>query len=374
MKKFLLATSALVSATLVASAASAETPKVTVGGFIDFQAGYSDYDAILGAGGVEEQFGFRNDTELRISVDGVSDAGLGYGAVIELEADVVDDRYGEGTNADKTFVYLQGNWGRVEGGSNFGVTKTMKVDASTFARATGGIDGDFFFFNDSDVAGGNNAFIISPDLRLDGGIAARGDAEDAIKLTYYSPRFSGFQLGVSYIPDTGDQRSAFGTSGNSNNNAEHVIQAGVNYTGEFSGVTVAAAATGEVGDVELAGVNEDLAGYNLGVSLGYQGFTVGGSYASQEESLRASGSDADFWTLGAAYETGPFGVSVTYLNSQVDTAGADNEFQNVVLGADYTLAPGLVPYVEVSFFEYDGGVGGINSDGTVVLVGTELTF
>ncbi len=375
MKKFLLATSALVGAALVASAASAETPKVTIGGYIDFQAGWADYDPTA-VGQPDGEGGFRNDTELRVSVDGVSDAGLGYGAVIELEADVVDDRYGEGTNADKTFTYLQGDWGRVEMGSNFGVTKTLKVDASTFARATGGIDGDFFFFADPAGAGAGNAnYVISPDLRLDAGINARGDAEDAIKITYYTPRVEGFQLGLSYVPDSGDQRAALGTSGNSAFNAENIVQGGVNYTGEFSGVSVAASATGEIGESEdpaIVGTTNDLAGYALGLSLGYQGFTVGGSYGSQEESLRVDGSDADFWTLGAGYETGPFGVSVSYLNSTVEQAAAvDNEFQNVSLGADYTLAPGLVPYVEVSFFEYEGAV---TRDGTVVLVGTELSF
>ena len=38
----------------------------------------------------------------------------------------------------------------------------------------------------------------SPDLSLGG-----GDTGDASKITYYTPRTSGFRLGVSYTPDSG---------------------------------------------------------------------------------------------------------------------------------------------------------------------------
>ena len=82
-------------------------------------------------------------------------------------------------------------------------------------------------------------------------------------------------------------------------------------------------------------------------------------------------SDADYWTLGAAYESGPFGLSVTYLDSE----RADNELQNLVIGADYALAPGLTPYAEVSFFDADvSGTTVGDNEGSVFLLGTTLNF
>ena len=49
------------------------------------------------------------------------------------------------------------------------------------------------------------------------------------------------------------------------------------------------------------------------------------------------------------------------------------------IGADYKLAPGLVPYVEVSFFEADDNVTDVagaseDNEGTVFIVGTALNF
>ena len=136
MKKVLLGTSALIAAAaMFAGAASAQTPKVTIGGFADFQAGFTSDDLDQNQRG----HGFRNDTEISVRVDGKSDAGLGYGAVIDLEADVTDDSDNQGDNASRTYVYLDGLWGRFELGSNQGAGETMRVDASSIAAATGGV-------------------------------------------------------------------------------------------------------------------------------------------------------------------------------------------------------------------------------------------
>lgn len=63
-------------------------------------------------------------------------------------------------------------------------------------------------------------------------------------------------------------------------------------------------------------------------------------------------------------------MSVTYFSSE---RGAD-DYDALVVGADYTLAPGLTPYVDVTFFEADQGGTTIDNDGAVVLLGTLLSF
>ena len=87
MKKILLGTTGLIGAALLSAAANAETPKVTLGGFADFQAGYTSDDADTGLRGNA----FRNDNEISVRVDGKTDGGLGYGAVIDLETDITDN-------------------------------------------------------------------------------------------------------------------------------------------------------------------------------------------------------------------------------------------------------------------------------------------
>lgn len=366
MKKLLLGTTAILGVVGFASVAAAEAPRVTVGGFIDFQAAHFDDD--LGAATTND-YGFRNDTEIHFSVDGKTDAGLGYGAVVELEADATDDTTNSGTNSDRTYVYLDGNWGRFELGTNTDAATALKVDAATVARATGGVDGDWFRF----VTAPGAAFIVRPDLPVShGGVTTPGETENAGKITYYSPSFSGLQIGLSYTPDTDAKgqviTAASGVLANSlGGDYEDVFSGGVTYNRQFDSVALGLSATGEMGDSSVA--VDDLEAYALGASLGFGGFSVAGSWTDSEfQSL-----EGEAWTLGAAYDFDAFGASVTYLDSEVELGGATNEFDNLVFGVDYAVAPGMTPYAEVALFDYNGA-GAADNDGTVFIVGTQLAF
>lgn len=367
MKKLLLGTTAILGVVGFASAAAADAPRVTVGGFIDFQAGYVDDDnAAAGTNDV----GFRNDTEIHFSVDGKTDGGLGYGAVVELEADATDDTTGSGTNSDRTYVYMDGNWGRFELGTNTDAATALKVDAATIARATGGVDGDWFRFV---TAPTTDVFIVRPDLATShGGTVTPGVTENAGKITYYSPSFSGLQLGLSYAPDTDAKGQALTgtTAGGLGQDHEDVISGGLTYNRQFDQVALGLSATGEMGDSSLAAGGQDLEGYALGASLGFAGLNVAGSWGDME----ANFGEGEYWTAGAAYDFGAFGGSVTYLDSEVDVAAGTNEFENLVFGVDYAAAPGLTPYAEVSMYEYDGVTAADDNDGTVFIVGTQLAF
>ncbi len=361
MKKFLIGTTALIGAAMIAGAAQAEDPKVMVGGVIDFQAGFTSQDNDAN----QRSHGFRNDTEVSFSVHGKADNGLGYGAVIDLEADVSADANNEGLNASNTYVFLDGSFGRFELGSTSGAAETLAVEADNIARGTGGIDGDWVYF--ANPTGAN--FVSAPALAAEHGATnVFGDETffNAAKINYYSPRFSGFQVGLSYTPDLDDagQTNLRGESGALAGTFGDIIEAGLSYEGDFAGFGVAAAATGIWGDSET-GAN-DLEGWNAGLATSYHGVALAGSYGDWGDTL---GPDADYYTLGAAYDFGPFGASVTWLDSE---AGS-NEFNNLVVSADYSLAAGLTPYAEVSFFDADAGAAGAN-DGSVVILGTELAF
>lgn len=378
MKKILLGTTGLVGAAFMfAGVAVAETPKVTVGGFADFQAGYISDDSETN----ERSHGFRNDTEVIINIDGKSDSGLEYGAEIALEADVSGDTDNEGVNASRTFIYTGGQWGRIEWGSNVGAEQALKVDASNFAAATGGIDGDWYRFALSDGNNSTNGAIIRPRLAMaHGGLGGNGfQAEDTInatKITYYTPRYAGFQAGVSYTPDTQvrGQGVANGAAGantgflaDNDGGYGDVFSGGVHWEGNFDQFGLALAATGELGDSESALVGQqDLETWQIGGNVTFAGFIVGGSYGDFRDTI----ADGDYWTAGVGYDFGPFGTSITYLDSETDLA----EFKNLVLGVDYKLAPGFTPYAEVSMFEADDNGARLDNDGTVVLVGTQLAF
>lgn len=363
MKKFLIGTSALVGAALVAAAAHAEDPKVVVGGVIDFQAAHVSEDQDAG----KRAYGFRNDSEVTVSVSGKSDNGLGYGAVVSLESDVTADRNNQGFNASRTYTYLDGSFGHVELGSNTGAAQALAVEADNLARATGGIAGAWINF----PAAPGASYISTPGLVAEhGSTTVYGDQStfNATKATYYSPRFSGFQVGLSLTPDLDDRGQTI-TRNDSTTSFGNVIEAGVNYENQWDNFGLSAAVTGQRGDSDSAAV-EDLAAWNLGAIGSFSGFSFGGSYGDWNDSGNASGVDASYYTLGAAYDFGPFGASATWLDSELGS----NDFNNLVLGTDYSLAPGFTPYAEVSFFEADTAGTVNDNDGAVVLLGTELAF
>lgn len=375
MKNILLATTGLFGAALLATAASAQTPKVTVGGFTDFQAGFvsDDFD-----NNTRSQ-AFRQDTEIQVRVDGKTDGGLGYGAVIDLEADVTNDANNQGTNAGRVFTYLNGSWGKVELGSNAGAAATQRVDASTLAAATGGINGAWVFQPNLGTLGASGGFITTSKLVTEhGSTIVLGDEAtfNSNKITYYSPRFSGFQIGASYTPKLGARGQTINRVDNAGNFGD-VFEAGINFDHQFdNGLKLAASLTGEQGENDNAAV-EDLSAYAIGVLLGYQGFSGALSYGDWTDSGQATGAsnDQDYWSAGLGYDGGMWAVSATYLNSTLETAGGDNDFDNFVIGADYKLAPGITPYAEVSFYEFDqAGAGGYDNDGTALIIGTQVAF
>jgi len=423
MKKILLGTTTLIgAASLFAGVAFAETPKVTIGGYENFEFGEVSDDLNSKAADFNNEFthpsqrpnAFRSDTQVDFKIDGKSDAGLGYGGEVDLLADTSVDVQGRGANASKTFVYMDGMWGRTEFGSNVGADGTMKVDAGTIARATGGINGDWNYF-----ANAANQYLAQAALPLSYGLTgAQSDVngtgnftgqhteENLDKVTYYTPRFAGFQLGLSYLPDqvnrgqgtaTPTQGQPFGPDRVKNNAgmSQNIFTGGVNYDNKFGDVGVVLAATGEHGSAQNS-LYDNLSAWNAGGKLSWMGWSLAGSYghwgSSNTYKLDHS-NDTHYWDLGAAYEYGPFGVSLTYLKSQFDCGtnvigtGAEsdckstgtNSFRNVSLGADYKLAPGLTPYVEVSAYnENSSGNNELSIDtrnkGYVGILGTQLNF
>jgi len=415
MKKILLGTTTLIGAAgLFAGAALAESPKVTVGGYANFEAGYVSDDMDNAASGTQNGIeqrpqAFRSDTQVDFKIDGKSDNGLGYGGEVDLLADTSVDVQGRGVNASKTFIYADGGWGRFELGSNVGADGTMKVDAGTIARATGGINGDWSYFANS-----SDQFLAMAALPLGyGAIGAQNTSgtnanftgshteENLNKVTYYTPRFAGFQLGVSYLPDQtnrgqGVVNSAIipnptGPDRTDKNSglSDNIWSGGVNYHNKFGDIGVTLAATGEYGQAQDSAY-ERLRAWNAGAKLSYMGFSIAGSYGDWGKSntlKTANANDTSYWNVGGAYEYGPFGVSVTYLHSQLDCGdGSDsvaladcsgagkNKFSNVSVGADYKLAPGLTPYAEVSFYNQNSADNFNDNKGYAGIVGTQLNF
>lgn len=175
MRKFLLSVS--LPALLIASAtASASSPDVSVGGFARFQFGFFD-DAHKSSSNRDAQM----ESEIYVKAKAQTESGLEYGAKVELKTSTSDT-----TMADEVTIWMESRFGRLEVGDQDGAADVMAYYAPKVGFG-GAVDGDFTDW----THGASKPQIGSKVI----------DSKDSTKITYYTPRFYGFQIGVSYAPE-----------------------------------------------------------------------------------------------------------------------------------------------------------------------------
>jgi len=372
MKKTLLASTALVGAALLAAPASAGTVgskddmSVTLGGTFWFSVAVYDEDQpnATGAGnGRGYRFGV-NEAEVYVGASNTADNGIKYGVSIELNAGGAD-----ATATDEAWAFLDSDqWGRLELGDQDDAVNRMILGSQNAHKGLGGPTGSLgttlTLFGDSAAApyGGES-------------IGARADWDnnttgDDTKLTYFSPRFAGFQLGASLTPDTGINSGTGGLVDTDNDgDFENVISYGVNYVGKFDEIGVGISFAGQEGDDEDAFGDgrtvEDLSIWQVGGKVDFAGFTLGAHYNDfGETSITTAnannGADAgSTWSVGLGYQAGPWGFSAWYTDHEKDNAttspagATQSELTRYGFGAGYTVAPGWLLRADIEVYSHD---------------------
>jgi hypothetical protein len=352
MRKILLATTALAAFAGFSSAANAQIT-VTLGGYTEFFGAIYDNNLV---NGTDREF--QVEAEIVVKADGKADNGLLYGTKVELQTAGTgpNGTSNNGVTTDEASVYIAGFWGRVELGDFDGASDTLAIYAPLVGVE--GIDGDYADFITN--TGVINGVSVEMGRQPWGGIIKNPDSSDATKVMYLTPRFSGFQAGFSYTPENGDEgQSVVGlknTSGYSD-----FLEYGINYTGDFSGVTVAASATGTSGNGRgtvgaVAGL-KDFSAWQVGAQVGYAGFKLGGGYVDADNfnvPVRTDSGDQHAWHAGASYTTGPIAVGLTYADAEgykrAPGTYAD-QYQVYGVSGAYTLAPGLLLQSDLMFVD-----------------------
>jgi hypothetical protein len=374
MKRILLTGTALAGGMLFASVAQAQIT-VSLGGYTEFFAGFYDDDSSN-----RTNREFELETEIVVRADGKADNGLLYGAKIELQ-NSTGGGGATGVGTDEASVYLGGTWGRIELGDFDGAADTLKIYAPLVG--TEQIDGDY----------GDFAAVTDPVSGLDfGGQPSFGihipNAGDATKVMYLTPRFAGFQAGVSYAPES-DSQAQNVVQFKDTVGYKDWIEGGVNYTGEFSGFSVALGATvssaSGKGDAAAGTELEDFTAWNVGAQVGFGGFLVGGGYVDADDfnvTTGSAGADQSVWHAGISYTAGPVAVGASYMDAEgYKSAGGTyaSDYKAYGVGAAYTLAPGLVVQTEFMYIDEElraaSNAGpSVSNEGYVVIVGTRLDF
>jgi predicted porin len=374
MKKILLGTSAIVAAGLLAAPASAaEKIKLGLGGY--YQSAFVLIDEDVENTRTDNM---KQEGEIHFLGETTLDNGIKVGVNVQLEAYTTSDQ------VDEHYVYFEGGFGRVVLGAENSAPYLMHYSAPSAVVGHGVDSPNFFHASRPTVMAGSN--IVSQNA-LGSNATFLNATSDANKLTYFTPRFSGFQLGLSYTPSLqGGRGGSSGAYGNlSENNVgaqEQIVEVGLNYVNTFGAVNFAASAGYTGGSLEAnnaAGAYDDLEAWSLGANLGYAGFTFGGAYMTSNQGRQLE-DDLEQWNVGLTYGFGPYKVGVAYAyGSQSNvigtTTGTDkDELQMVEVGGTYALGPGVNLMAGYYYIDFDSDIAANRNEANAFMIGTALSF
>jgi hypothetical protein len=283
MKKYLLGTTALATAGLIAGMAGSASAanqgdnriKVGVHGYHQQWGVYSDQDIDSKQNpttGNRNKFKTnavdqKHNSEICFVGETTLDNGITFGLNVQLEGNT------EGDQIDESYLYIQGDsMGRLILGdeNNAGYLLHVTAPDGGISIDSGDMVSDDFWAN---LSGFSNF-----DTTL-GTTNLRFQDNDSGKFTYISPRFAGFQLGASYIPQFepgGDNNSSiYKSTLNGTRTVDRPrngVAVGANFTEDFSGFGVQLS----LGWLGAQTSNDDLSAANAGAQFSFAGFSVGG--------------------------------------------------------------------------------------------------
>lgn len=379
MKKALLSTSAIALAGVMAAPANAAEWDVRVGGYYNAMFAYASTDGTAVTGQDYDGFDVSTNAEIHFLPSITLDNGIKIGANIQLEGETSGDQI------DESFVFIDGSFGRVLIGSENSAGYLMHYAAPNAAiiALNSPSTGDYIAWTANGAGAVDSVFRGT----LGTTYLEVSRNNDAKRLTYFTPRFAGFQLGVSYAHDP--VQDNFGpTDKNGPGVTADIFDIGLNYVQSFGDFNVAASARWGTGDQAPIAATSRPGGsptvLGFGLNLGYAGFTIGGSWAESNDT-DGGWNDGTAYDAGVSYATGPWTFSFTYFHGEnsnytgaavpagVVFAGVDEQ-DTFGLGIDYKLAKGVRLNGFAAYVDLDAGAPAQDADGWVIGTGIGLSF
>ena len=335
-----------------------------------------------------------------------------YGLQLALGTNNIS-RSGAGQSyLDRTYLWLdRDKFGKIEIGSNISAASAMQTNGASVAVATGGVDGSWAKYVNSDTfdSSGTAAlrdenFITYPGLLFqDSNFEEIGNHERSRKITYYSPKLHGFQVGLSYIPDVdnkGGSASMPNSDSDGNRQEKNALAGGISWEKtiapyrevKISLVSEYAKSNRSALDKANGRVYYDARAIEVGGTYRHNNIQIGASYGthwnSNIQKISASIDNGFFYSAGIKYDfDSNTRSSLSYFYSE--------KFQNpmniVSAGIEHVLAPGFLPYAEVTYlnmkqnFNYTDIAFNANgqstlteshhrNEATAIIFGTKMSF
>ncbi|MGB0630845.1 MAG: porin [Alphaproteobacteria bacterium] len=393
MKKQLLTSTALVATGVLAVSGPALAqgkPTLTLGGSTEqiFGVGSNSdaFDAING-----QRVGFDQHTDGEIFFKGAVtlDNGIKIQTRIEMEANsTVDDTAGKESNITNGAPGSTGDgdlidehWIRISG--SFGEVRLGSGDAAAQAMTTGYL-GTWATGVGQNLAFDTGDWITNPGTVGASTIGRIDLTSDAEHISYFTPRFSGFQAGISYIPSTEEDvnnQRALTSAGDTDG-----WSLGLNYVGKFSGVGIGIA-TGYGASNESTVNQTDDEVWGIAGRVDFQGFRIAVSWVDNDsQETKSTGVTAragqETFEVGVRYTFGPNAVSLSHLSAETTgtsaAAGDGDETKSTFIAYRRTLGPGVFWKVTGMLADFDdnapGAAAGNSNDGEALTTSIQVRF
>ena len=341
MNKLLIGTAA---AALLVSPAVAGPMAVTVGGYYNSVVYSQDVDHLE-----NRDIGIHNDAEIIFKGKGKAKNGMEIGFQVQLEAEGA----GEKDHIDENYIYVKGDFGKVEIGAENNAAYKQQVSALKFLGWKT-FDNNFKTWEQATkLAGADKGRWDKPLLD--------GVESDALKINYYSPKINGFQFSYSLTPDTSDTNGDSGLYSEDESGSSSAI--GVKYSGKIAGLKVEASyGVNELDEDPGEDPREDTA---MGLSVSSGNVTVGGTMFTKDD----DGSETDILHYGIAYKLSKETQIGLVMHNQEQPNG--EEINVMVVGGSTKLGAGTKLTYSFETVEDDNAAIG---DSTFMGVGLLLKF
>lgn len=333
MKKQLLTTSALVAAGLVAFGAPAMAKvKGTVNGSMTATVGVGENDAAFDAATVTgglNSWNMSTDSEVHFNASTALDNGIKIKARVELEGETAGDQI------DETWMRVSGSFGEIRFGAADKPIDTMVMGYAGHGASVGA--------NHRFHTGNHISTPATVDVSNNSSGDLTGDAEG---FQYYTPRMSGFQVGVAYTPaavqDTVARQST-------NAAISHIRTIGANYVTSFDGAKIAVAGGYNDGTSNVNNVDNPER-WAVAASVTAGAVQVRASYhedAERSNNITGVTSIAGQETveLGARYTQGANAFSIILIDAEATadagTASDGDQVTTIQVAYKRTLGPGV---------------------------------
>ena len=368
MKKHLMAGTALAAAAMLATGGALAAdkkmmkPSISVNGY---------YDALVSGTLEEEQktggtdmapdepgLDVWTDAEIYFNGRATTDNGMKIHAHVQLEG---AQHHSTSDPIDEYFLSVSGSFGKIILGGTGGAPVKMLTGLSG-SWATGVGETLSFDVNGHipNAAGGPTHYYLQH---------SRLDTGDAQKVTYISPKFGGFQLGLTYSPnrDNGDDNNA-----NLNSAGPHDgLEGAVSYSGKFGGVGFGIGAGMTTYQGADGAADDDRSDWLVAGRIDFGGgFRVAAAHKQVTDENEAR--QSQLTDVGVRFVQGANSFSLTGVVGEMDNSQAS--YAAVMGSYARAMGPGVKVHLNLIGTESESGDGNSENRGIVSVAGIKVVF